>query len=77
MKKMGLMFPGITHVTIERKSDGEKVKGISKADLEEKLSEKDFDKVRNEVFLWGEYEDARYKITIHKQVDKYDPDQVF
>jgi len=63
---MGLMYPGITRVTLKRKSDGQ-TRVITVSSLKEKLSERKFDTIKNAMFMFGEWEDSKYSMKIHTQ----------
>jgi len=64
--KDGLMFPGVTHVLVTRKSDGATQK-VSHASMKKTLKKKDFERLSHEVFMFGEFEDSKHKVTIATQ----------
>lgn len=76
MTSFGLMYPGITEVKITEKKTG-KSKTATHAQLKKALKPKDFERLSHEVFMWGEFEDANFKVTIHKQERDYDINHCF
>ena len=62
----GLMFPFVTEVKVTRKSDGETAI-VSHSSMKAKLKPKDFERLSHEVFMNGEFEDSKHKVTIHTQ----------
>jgi hypothetical protein len=59
----GLMFPGVTHVLVTRKSDGATQK-VSHISMKKTLPKKAFERLSHDVFMHGEYEDSLHKVTI-------------
>ena len=67
---MKSMFPGITHVTLTQKADGQ-TRVVSCASLRKKLSKKKFKQVDSDMFLFGEWENEKYSMKIHTQPKDY------
>lgn len=73
---MNLMYPGIVEVKVIRKRDGAS-RIVTHSEMKSTLSAKEFERLSHEIFMYGEFEDSKHKVVIHKQIEDYTVDNSF